>query len=185
MDRREILKYTALLTGSAICAPLMNSLLTGCVPTREDGSTGYEPQFFNEDQFKLLRELADTILPKTDSPAASEVGVHETIDLIVANVYKKEQQEDYRSTFAALEKYLSEKNFLGLDQDGKGQLLMSLDHSQGEAVYRAFLHLKQQTVAFYLSTEEIAENYLNYLPVPGEYEHCISLSDVGGKAWAI
>jgi len=34
-------------------------------------------------------------------------------------------------------------------------------------------------------TEEIATNYLNYLPVPGAYEGCITLESVGGKAWAI
>ena len=49
----------------------------------------------------------------------------------------------------------------------------------------AFLEFKQQTIAYYLSTEEIATNYLNYLPVPGTYESCISLESVGGKAWAL
>lgn len=185
MDRREVLKYTALLTGSAICAPLLNSILTGCVPNREDKSTGYQPQFFNDAQFELLQEVVDTILPKTDSPAATEAGVHQTIDSIVAKVYTKEQQEDYLNKFTALEKYLDEKDFMDLDQDKKVQLLKSLDQANAEAIHQAFIHLKQQTVAFYLSTEKIVTNYLNYLPVPGEYEPCISLSDVGGKAWAI
>jgi len=49
----------------------------------------------------------------------------------------------------------------------------------------ALLDIKQQAVAYYLSTKEIATNYLNYLPIPGEYEPCISLESVNGKVWAI
>jgi len=48
-----------------------------------------------------------------------------------------------------------------------------------------FQELKQQAIAYYLSTEEINTKYLNYLPVPGEYQACIPLSEIGGKAWAI
>ena len=30
MNRRQILKYTAMLTGTAICAPLTSIMLSGC-----------------------------------------------------------------------------------------------------------------------------------------------------------
>ncbi len=40
-------------------------------------------------------------------------------------------------------------------------------------------------IILYLSTEEIGLNFLNYLPIPGPYESCISLEEVNGKAWAL
>lgn len=186
MKRREILKYTALVTGSAICMPLLNSLVAGCATGEQQQTDGYLPRFFNEDQFELLKTVVDTILPKTESPSATDVNLHQTIDSIVNTVYKPAEKEEYKKEFVELESYLKEKDFMDLDQEERVQILKTLDHAKGtDMVNRAFVHLKQQTIAFYLSNETIAKNFLNYLPVPGEYESCTSLSDVGGKAWAI
>lgn len=186
MKRREILRYTALATGSAICMPLLNALLTGCATGERQQADGYRPQFFTEDQFELLKTLVDTILPKTDSPCATDVSLHQTIDSIVNTVYKPGEKEAYKVGFAELESYLKGKDFVDQDQEERVLILKTLDHAKvTDTVNRAFVHLKQQTIAFYLSSEAIAKQYLNYLPVPGEYESCTSLSDVGGKAWAI
>lgn len=186
MKRREILRYTALATGSAVCMPLLNSLLAGCTKGQQQQTDGYLPKFFSEDQFELVKTVVDTILPKTDSPSATEVNVHQTIDSIVHAVYKAGEKEAYKKGFDELESYLKGKDFVDLDQDKQVQILKALDISNGaDKVKQPFVHLKQQAIAFYLSNETIAENYLNYLPVPGEYESCVSLSDMGGKAWAI
>ncbi len=56
---------------------------------------------------------------------------------------------------------------------------------QSEIADNFYTEVKQQTIAYYLASEEISTKYLNYLPVPGEYKACIPLSEVGGKAWAI
>jgi len=186
MNRREILRYTALLTGSAVCSPLMSTILSGCTTGQKENQESYQPQFFSKEQYKLVMSVVDIILPKTDSPAGTEAGVHQTIDSIIAKVYKKEEKEQYASSFAKLENYLLEKNFEKLNVEEKTQLLQSLDEGNpADPIRKAFKDLKQQSIAFFLSNETIAENYLNYLPVPGDYEPCISLSEAGGKAWAI
>ena len=188
MNRREILKYTALITGSAICTPLLSSVLSGCSKKAVEKTGDYIPQFFNQEEMELVKYMVDTILPKTDSPSASDVGVHLEIDSFVAEVYPKKDQESYTLGFASLKKYLDENSFSQSDEEGQTLLLQHLDkpnNNQPEEVRQAFLHFKQQTITFYLSTEEIATTQLNYLPVPGPYEACISLSEVGGKAWAI
>jgi hypothetical protein len=178
MTRREILKYTSLLTGTAIAAPLMTSVLSGC----HEGHTAvadYEPQFFSSEDFSFLTELIDVILPKSDSPAASEVGVHQLIDKMVAEVYDEPAQKAYQEQFSAL------KN--GLADHQGDDLLTALNNlltDTGSASRGALLTIKQQTVAYYLSTEEVSMNFLNYLPVPGEYEGCITTESVGNKAWA-
>jgi len=185
VKRREILRYTVLATGSALFTPLLSSLLAGCTKG-EKQRDGYLPLFFNEDQFALLKTVVDTILPETDSPSATDVNVHQTIDSIVNIVYKPVEKEEYKKGFTELERYLNGKDFANLDQKERVQILLALDNTEGtDNVKQAFVHLKQQTIAFYLSNETIAENYLNYLPVPGEYEPCTSLSEMGGKAWAI
>ena len=193
MKRREILKYTAYLTGAAISAPLVSVILSGCkTDATADIAVDSGLHFFNQEEFKLVKTVVDLILPKTDSPSASEVGVHNMIDHMVGLVYPKESQSSFKSGFTSFAKYLNEagsgKGILKLEAGEQLNVLQQLTQSTGEnekIARETFLDLKQQTVAYYLTTEEIGTKYLNYLPVPGKYESCISLEEVGGKAWAL
>ena len=183
MKRRELLRYTAYATGATISAPLLSTLLSGC---SEVDSTPGTQKFFGNQDFAILKDLVDTILPKTDSPSASDVGVHYTIDAMVGSVYKEEDRIAYKKGFSWLVKHLGDGDFANLPSDEKVSLLQNIEkESDQEDVKKAYVDLKQQAIAYYLSTEEVAKNYLNYLLVPGEYESCISLDEVGGKAWAL
>ncbi len=185
MKRREILKYTALMTGAAVSTPLLTTILAGCTTSKET-ITDFNPRFFSREDFQLVHELVDVILPGTDSPAASEVGVDQTIDAIVASVYKEEDQVAYRNKFIALVAYLGEEDYPNSSEDEKLKILTKLIQSSDQVeAQRAFLDLRQQTISFYLSSEIIGEKFLNYLPVPGAYEPCIDLESVGGKIWSI
>ena len=189
MNRREILKYTAMLTGTAICAPLTGIMLSGCSrQVKETPAAHSSLVFFNSKDFTLITQIMDVILPKTDSPSASEVKVNYILDNMFDQVYKSDYQQKFTKNFEHLKSFLNAKNFDSLDRKEQETLLLSLEaltENQRNEAYWAYIDLKQQTVAFYLSTEEIAENHLNYLPIPGEYKPCVSLEDLGGKAWAI
>jgi len=181
MKRRELIKLVTLSTGAVLSAPLVSSLLTSCNEVTKIADADYILQFFSRDDFSLIRELVDTILPKTDSPSASEVGVHKMIDTMVGTVYKPSDRERYKKGFLAL------KNYLSSDTTNRLVALQNLSESTDERegdVKNAMLEFKQQTITYYLSTEEVAKNYLNYLPVPGKYEPCISLEEAGDKLWA-
>ena len=190
MKRREILKYTAYMTGAAVSLPLMSTLLSGCKTDTVAKAADFKLNFFTKDEFSSLKGIVDTILPKTNSPSASEVGVHKMVDTMVGTTYKAEDAKKYREGFDAFLSFLKSKtegkNFVDLDQPDKIKILKDLDASNtNQAARGAYLELKQQTIAYYLNTEEIGTNYLNYLPVPGEYRGCIDLAEVDGKAWAI
>jgi len=192
MKRRAILKYTALATGAAIAAPLMTTLLSGCQTDAVAKLPDYKPGFFNDTEFTILKKMVDLILPKTDSPSATEVGVQNIIDTMVGKVYENEEKGAYQKAFRGLLTYLNkdekDTTFKNVIKNLSLEKLQEINDTKDEnlkAVKDSFLHLKQQTVAYYLSTEEIGKNYLNYLPVPGEYQSCIQLADVGGKAWAL
>lgn len=189
MNRREILKYTAMVTGAAISAPLASSLLLGC--QRDETTTAgneMDLAFFSESEMTRVKKMVDVILPKTDSPAASEIGVHSMIDQMVGTVYKKEARAAYRESFQKLDQYLKDNNFAAkLGTEKELALLLALDPPKANGLAeagKAFLEFKQQTIAYYLNTEEIGTKFLNYLPIPGEFKPCISVEDVDNKAWA-
>lgn len=194
MNRREILKYTAMLTGTAIIAPLSASMLTGCTkkvaPITNDSSASATTatQFFEQDTFILLTKLMDTILPKTDTPSASDVQVHLIMDNMFAQVFTAKYQQRFLKQFAALSKHLDASEFHSASDQEQVELLRALETMpNGKKLdsHNAYMDIKQQTIAYYLSTEEIAENHLNYMPIPGQYKPCVTVEEVGGKAWAI
>ena len=188
MNRRDILRLTATMTGAAVVAPLASTLLTSC---NMEPVIPFKPAYFTEDEYALIKTIADIILPKTDSPAASEVGAPQMIDQMVGTVYDEEDKIEHKEKFAALLLFLNgEENkspFIDKSEEEQFTIIKSIEDREVEIelVKDAYLEIKQQTIAYYLSSEEISKNYLNFLPVPGEYEPCITVEEAGGKAWAI
>jgi hypothetical protein len=190
MNRRTILKYTALATGAAVSGSLAGIILSGCGSDAGDKALAddYQAKFFTDGEMSQLRSLVDVILPKTDSPSASEVGVHKIMDSMVGEVYTPERQVEFRKGYAVLTEHLTKAGFFDQKAAEQVQILKTLDASKDEslaAVRGAYLDVKQQTIAYFLSNEEIGTKYLNYLPVPGEYQPCISVEEAGGKLWAL
>lgn len=182
MNRRDILKYTALMTGAAISAPILVSL-SSCNPNSIKTGKDYELSFFYEEEFIFLSKIVDIILPETDSPSATQVGVHQMIDHMIGKVYTDQSQSDFKTNFSPFRKNLS-----GKDESEWPDVLKTMEASTNrrkDNAFEAYQSIKQQTIAYYLSSEEIGTKYLNYLPVPGKYMPCISLEEAGGKAWTL
>ena len=180
MERRELIRLITLATGAVLSAPLSSSLLTACKKVAPVRDSDYTLQFFNEQEFSFVQNLLDIILPKTDSPSANDVGVDQIMDTMIGTIYSPDQQNTFTEKFSALTEYMGSKA-----QSDKVHSLLTSEEEKDTLAKSALINIKQQVVAYYLSTEEIATNYLNYLPVPGVYEPCITLESVGGKAWAI
>jgi len=180
MKRRELVKIITIATGSALAIPLSGTLLTACKRVQKESDSDYALSYFKEKEFTFLKEILNVLLPKTDSPSATDVGVHQIMDTIVGSVYTPEQQNAFKELFHSLSVFTENKELT----TAVGQLLNSDNEADAKAK-AGLLDIKQQAVAYYLSTEEIATTYLNYLPIPGSYEPCISLESVNGKAWAI
>lgn len=212
MNRREILRYTAYATGFAISAPLASVLLTGCKADAEMLAPTFKPSFFSEAEYEYIVKIADTMLPKTDTPGAVEVGVPQMIDKVVGEVYGKEDQEKTRKGMQALMQQMDADNpggFSKMDADkalaylqaqdlafktGKVEITMSgedipqeeIVESDEASVKSAYFSLKSAIIGMYMQTEEVATTMLAYDPVPGVYIPCGDLQELtGGKAWAI
>ena len=76
--------------GYAAATPALLSVLQSCkekMPYAE-----WVPSFFDKDKGYALAQMVDVILPKTDTPSATEVNVHVFIDGFVKEVLPEEQQ---------------------------------------------------------------------------------------------
>ncbi len=193
MERRDILKYAASITGVAICAPLTTSLLVGCSSEKPISMAvavplaDKKPAFFDQEAFKLLTQLMDVILPRTDTPSASDVEVSLIMDNMFNKVFEDDYRQDFLKRFVQLKDYLETQNFAisgPKEQLAVVKTIEATPDNEKNSVFRSYIDIKQQTISYYLATEEVAEKHLNYLPIPGGYTPCISLEEAGGKAWA-
>jgi len=134
-------------------------------------------------QEMLLAEVADTIIPTTDTPGAKAAGVEQFIVRVMRDCYQREEQEKFYAGLARLDadsRTTCGKGFAELDATGKNEMV-----KQATVSNRAFFQLmKQLTVAGYFTSEIGATKALEYLPIPGRFEGDVPMKP-GQKAWAL
>ena len=82
VPRRQALR----ILGAATVAPAVAEgawMFHPLVPVQEDGGP-WRPRFFTADESATIEELAELIIPETDTPGARAANVHQYIDWIVS-----------------------------------------------------------------------------------------------------
>ncbi len=202
--------------GLTLSTPTVLSILQSC---QQDTGPDWTPVYFSEGEGRVLVHLVDLILPKTDTPSASELQVHAFLDSYMEAVPEKEEQDFMKMSFGSfidkaladsgkeeagdltpedLEPVLAES--LAKRSPEEEAMIMEAINSYQEAIetgepatldeaisrYSFANNLRGTVIWAYKNTEQIGENVLVYLPVPGEYIPCGDLNELtGGKAWSI
>ncbi len=195
MKRREAIKKTVLLTGAALSASTITAVLKGC-QAEASTATGWMPQFFDAEQATALAEIAETILPATDTPGAKDVGVPEFIDRLAATCLEEEEQRQLSDSLKQIEAQAQaayRKRFVALSKPERLDLLNAIDAAvqNAEPVYSdleeerelsGFLKLKQLVLLGYFTSEKVGTEVTAFLPIPGQYKPCLPYED-GQPAW--
>lgn len=185
MDRRDILKASAIFLGYGLVGGASVAVLNGC---KADTSVGWKPAFFTADQVDILAEVSERIIPKTDTPGAKDALVHRYIDEAVVNNFKKEEQEQMKEAVGVFDMMAQEKfskKFVAISDAQKDEILQALadvsKQSDGDEKLKGiFPAFKSLVVSGFFTSELGATKALVYDPIPGPYKGCIPLSDVGG-----
>lgn len=123
MDRRELLKMIAAATGAAMIGG--EFLLSGC---KSESKTA--PLAFTEENIAFLDEVAETILPQTNTAGAKAAGVGRFMTVMVIDCYTKEDQEIFRKGLTILDDSCNKMHnvgFMKATPEQRKQLLISVD----------------------------------------------------------
>ena len=149
-------------------------------------------------QKSLIASLVDVIIPKTDSPSASECNVHDFVIKMVIECTDVHTQNNFVSGLAELEEYsLSEfkKSFVECSEIEKNNIVShhyDTERQQGGIIGKLqkrlsgklFLYtLREYTVIGYFTSEQGATKALRYSHIPSKYIACQPYA-TGEKAWA-
>lgn len=188
ISRRDaLLQVSTLLGGSFVGGAV---LLSGCAVS------GSRPvgDVFAAAQIDLLDEIADTILPATDTPGAKAAQVGEFISVMVADTYTSEER---RVFFQGLDQLNTEcladhgVDFMAATQAARTALLTRLDREQhdymrtrepGSSVHY-FRMLKELTLSGYFTSEIGYTQAMRYIESPGRFDPCVPYR-AGDRAWA-
>jgi gluconate 2-dehydrogenase gamma chain len=195
INRRNAIKRTALLMGYAVSASAIAGVLKGCkAEPPAGGLINWKPTFLSKDEGQLVAHIAECILPETDSPGAIEAGVYSFIDIHLKDNETAEAQQFFNKGLAELDKKTKDtfgKSFPDCTDDEKTEILKR-EEAQAFKTIEAdpnaktfWFAIKELTLLGYFTSEAGSKQFLVYDPIPGDYEGCIPLDEVGGTWFAI
>ena len=178
MNRREALSSVALLLGGTVIGGQLFSL-AGCKSTPEMVN-----DLFNTDDVALMDEIADTIIPETNTPGAKAAKTGAFMALMVKDCYKPEHQQIFTAGLKTINESAQtqfKSSFMDLDAEQRKTMLTALDveqkeYSKNEANKEKphyFRMLKELTLLGFFTSEIGGTEVLKYVEVPGRYDACI------------
>ncbi len=189
MNRRNAIAQLSLLMGGTLSLPTvqaMSRLEKRGIATPTNSSFA-----LTNEQRSLMAEVAEQIIPKTDTPGAIEAGVPAFIEMMVQDCYRQPEQQSF---MAGIEQ-LQQQNFLSKTGDEKVDMLKKLEadtkeqmksyqvkqtkmgDNEDKEVMKLQLKglpfwrlMKELTLLGYYTSEKGLTANFEYLPVPGKFE---------------
>lgn len=192
LSRREVISRALTATGFATVAG-SGTLLAGCATTL-NRNQAVTSTTFSDTEIQWLDEVAETILPETDTPGAKAAQVGAFIAIMVNDTYSPAEQALFHAGTQELERECIDAygvGFMNALADQRITLLERLDRDQiaytlnkeANAASHYFHTIKQLTAFGYFTSEIGYTQALRYVETPGRFDPCVAYSP-GEKAWA-
>jgi hypothetical protein len=170
MDRRDLLRTLASATALAFlpaseAAAAWSRLASGLALS--DG--------LSDAQLALVAALADTILPRTDTPSATDVGVPQFVNVIVSENYTDADRTSFLAGLAAIDgraQSTSSAPVAELTPGARGAFIASIESEKDRRTEpaRTYWRLKGLVIHGYFTSEPVMKNVLHFEVMPGRFD---------------
>lgn len=212
MNRRDAIKWLLAGMGSALTVSQVEAGWAA-VTTDKQQALSQPWQFFTEEEALMSRELGELMLPTEDLSLIDPNQLIQFVDYALKHVIEPWQQTCFRQGAVVFETSLLKKrgvtsnNASGEDYLILLQSSLQLSSSENEQIlktyeqrpdsikaekrdtylfYQYLLTLRKLFILGFYTSESVSKDLLNYLPVPGQYDPCLDLSEVEqGHSWAL
>jgi gluconate 2-dehydrogenase gamma chain len=193
MNRREALRLLATASVLPMAAPNLLAMrkarvLLGALDA---------PRTLNEHQFATVKMMAEMILPKTNTPGATDVGATAFIDLILTEWYPAEERSVFLKGLDNVDvrsQALFARNFVDCAEPQQAEILVELGEkmleeaqARGETsrhsrrAWRSshtsfYPMLRSLTLTAYYTSEAGATQELQFDMVPGKFDGCVQIA---------
>jgi gluconate 2-dehydrogenase gamma chain len=116
----------------------------------------------------VVAAIADAILPRSDSPSATDVGVPAWVDLVVADYFSATRRTSFLADLAAIDEFAMTPSGL------RPGALATLDAACGAKnltpVQRGYVQLKELVIYGYFTSKPVQQDILKVVIVPGRFD---------------
>jgi len=185
MQRRDVLRLLASGTAWQL-TPL--KMLAFARTARALVAEQQSPRTLNPRQYATAKTMAELIIPRTDTPGATDVGVADFIDLILTEWCDDSERERFLVGFADVDaraRALFGGDFTSCTAIEQSQILIDLGQQMGEDQGRRsrratrsapspdfYPMFRRLTLTAYFTSEAGATKALNFEIIPDGYRGC-------------
>jgi len=186
LSRRTVLGLlaggAALVPGLALLAPDRRLALARTIHARLHGHSALRT--LDAHQNDTITQIAELILPETDTPGATSVHVNVFIDLLLTESMLTADRDAVLTGLAAIDREshrLHGQDFVMLSLAQQTEMLYTFDTAgtattpySGSAPH-AFAILKRLTLFGYFTSEPVMRNILHYEIIPTQHGACVTI----------
>ena len=181
MQRRDLLKSFAAATAVAF-------IPRDAMAVWARVASGVRPAAgLTDAQLALVGAIADTIIPRTDSPSATDVAVPAFVDVIVSENYSDAERTAFLSGLTTLNTWSPtapaagdttvqaghpSRAFVDLSSEERGAVVNAIEHapSRRDEPMRTYWRLKGLVIHGYFTSERVSKEVLHVEVMPGRFE---------------
>lgn len=168
MERRDLLRAFGAATALAL-------LPHDAVAVWARVATGLRPSDgLSDAQLALVGAIADTIIPRTDTPGATDVGVPAFVNVVVAENYADAERIAFLAGLDAIEAQAKNSGaaFADLAPAARASVIEALESANDRRAEpnRTYWRLKGLIVHGYFTSEPVMKNVLKVEVMPGKFE---------------
>jgi hypothetical protein len=128
MERRTVIKHIALMVGGTISLPTLLAM-----KLHESGVSNTLDFMLSASQRKLVAEVAEIIIPRTDTPGAIDAGVPAFIEMMLKDCYLSPEHQSFIEGLDALNK----NDFLNKSMADKISIISAIEQ-ENKALMKAY-----------------------------------------------
>lgn len=182
INRRLLLKNFLIIAGGV-------TLIPACVQ-KDQGKTSIplKNMHLSGADEKLLAELSETIIPKTNTPGAKDTYTHIYLMKMMDDCRTKEDQQNFEKGLKAFKDFSDKKfnqSFTGLTPQQRTELLQQIEDKKevSEEVTNFYNTVKGLTIQGYLTSQHYLSTVRVYKLVPGRFQGCVPVDSTNKKAF--
>ena len=173
---------------SARGAPRRRGAVAGVAVVRRPRADRGARTYLTAAQGAIVSAAAERILPRTDTPGAIDVGVPAFIDRFYGEFMSPAEQKlligEPRRDRGGRQVGARRLVRRARGRRSRTRVLRSIATAQQEGRGPgSFALLRSVTILGYFTSEQVGKNVLHYDPVPGAYDGCVPIDQVGRRNW--
>ena len=171
INRRKLLKQFVVM-GAGI------ALVPACLQDKSKSSILLKNVSISAGEEKLLAELCESIIPKTNTPGAKDISAHLFVLKMIDDCAVKEDREKFVrgiTAFTEFSKTVAGKHFIDCSGEERKNVLKQLLAVKDEKSdpLSFFKTVKRYTIQAYSGSEFYLTKVQVYQLVPGRYRGCV------------